>query len=60
MGDISKVAVVVAGVMTLHFDGGKELVLQDCLYVPKVRRNFVSIPSLSFNAYSYYLIKLLC
>ena len=35
MGDISHVAAVVVGVVTHHFEGGKFLVLDDCLYVPK-------------------------
>ena len=38
MEDTSHVAAVVVGVVTLHFEGGKILVLDDCLYVPDVRR----------------------
>ena len=36
MGDTSRVAAVAVGVVTLHFGGGKKLVLTDCLYVPCV------------------------
>ena len=52
MGDTSRVAAVVVGVVTLHFEGGKILVLDDCLYVPDVRRNLVSVSYLSCNGYS--------
>ena len=58
MGDTSKVAAVAMGVMTLHFDGGKVLVLQDCLYVPSVRRNLISISSLACNEFLTFLIKI--
>ena len=59
MGDTTKVVVVVVGVVTLHFDGDKELVLHDCLYVPRVRRNLISVPSLGCNGYSTFLIKVM-
>ena len=52
MGDTLRVAAVAVGVVTLHFEGGKFLVLDDCLYVSKVRRNLVSIFYLSCNGYS--------
>ena len=39
-------------VVTLHFSRGKVLVLKDCLYVPSVRRNLISIPYLACNGYS--------
>ena len=52
MGDTTKVAAVAVGVVTLHFSKGKQLVLDDCLYVPSVRRNQISIPSLACNEYS--------
>ena len=52
MGDTSKVADVAVGVVTLHFDGGKVLVLQDCLYIPSVRRNLISVSSLACNGFS--------
>ena len=52
MGDTSCVAVVTVGVVTLRFEGGKFLVLDDCLYIPGVRRNLVSVSCLSCNGYS--------
>ena len=52
MGDTSHMAAVIVGVVTLHFEGGKKLVLSDCLYVPSVRRNLVSVSYLSCNGYS--------
>ena len=52
MGDTSRMAVVAVGVVTLHFEGGKFLVLDDCLYVPGVKRNLVSVSCLSCNGYS--------
>ena len=45
-------AAVAVGVVTLHFEGGKKLVLSDCLYVLGVRRNLVSVSCLSCNGYS--------
>ena len=52
MGDTSRVAAVAVGFVTLHFEGGKRLVLSDCLYVPGVRRNLVLVSCLSCNGYS--------
>ena len=52
MGDTSRMAAVAVGVVTLYFGGGKKLVLSDCLYVPSVRRNLVSVSCLSCNGYS--------
>ena len=52
MGDTSRMAAVAVGVVTLHFEGGKKLVLSDCLYVSGVRRNLVSVSCLSYNGYS--------
>ena len=51
MGDTSRVVAVAVGVVTLHFEGDKFLVLDDCLYVPEVRRNLVSVFCLSCNGY---------
>ena len=55
MGYTSRVAAVAMGVVTLHFEGDKFLVLDDCLYVPDVRRNLVSVSCLSCNGYSSVL-----
>ena len=57
MGDTSRVAAVAVGVVTLHFEGGKFLVLDDCLYVPDVRRNLVLVFCLSCNGYSSFFNK---
>ena len=45
-------AAVIVGVVSLHFSRGKFLVLEDCLYVPKVRRNLISVSYLSCNGFS--------
>ena len=57
MGDTSRVAAVAVRVVTLHFEGDKVLVLDDCLYVLEVRRNLVSVSCLSCNGYSLYFNK---
>ena len=41
LGDTSKVIAEAVGVVTLHFSKGRELVLEDCLYVPRVRMNHI-------------------
>ena len=38
--------------MSLYFLGGKILVLEDCLYVPNVRRNLISVSCLTCNRFS--------
>ena len=52
LGDTSKVAAVVVGVVSLLFPRGKTLVLDDCLYVPNVRRNLISISYLLCDEFS--------
>ena len=52
MRDATKVAAVAVGEITLQFSGDRVLVLVDCLYVPLVRRNLISVPSLACNGYS--------
>ena len=47
-----QVATVAVGVVSLHFTGGRVLVLQDCLYIPNVRRNLISISCLACNKFS--------
>ena len=59
MGDTSRVAAVAVGVVTLHFEGDKFLVLDDCLYVPNVKRNFVSISVFHVMDIHNFLIKIL-
>ena len=51
VGDTSKVATIVVGVVSLLFPGGKTLVLEDCLYVLNVIRNLTSVSSLSCNGF---------
>ena len=41
-----------AGEVSLHFGGHKVLVLKDCLYVPQIRRNLISVSCLACNGYS--------
>ena len=57
MGDTSRMAAVAVGVVTLHFEGDKYLVLSGCHYVPSVRRNLVLIFCLSCNGYSSFFNK---
>ena len=52
MGDTSRVVAVAVGVVTLHFEEGRVLVLHDCLYVSSIRRNLISVTSLSCHGYS--------
>ena len=40
------------GEVSLYFGGHKVLVLKDCLYVPKIRRNLMYISYLACNGYS--------
>ena len=49
---MSKVAAVAVGVVSLLFSGGKLLVLNDCLYVPNVRMNLISVSCLSYTVFS--------
>ena len=45
-------AAIAEGVVSLHFVGGKVLVLQDCLYIPNIRRNLISVSCLACNKFS--------
>ena len=38
--------------MSLRFGGHKILVLKDCLYVPQIRRNLISVSCLALDGYS--------
>ena len=42
MGNATKVAAIAVGDIYLSFDGNKTLVLRNCLYVPKFRKNLIS------------------
>ena len=43
LGDTSRVVAEAVGEVSLHFGGHKVLVLKDCLYVPNIRRNLISV-----------------
>ena len=58
LGDSSKVAAVAVGLVSLTFSGGKTLVLDDCLYVPNVRRNLISFSCLHVMNFQQYSIKI--
>ena len=46
----SRILVVVVGVFNLYFDS-RVLILEDCLYVPNVRRNLISATYLGKHGY---------
>ena len=50
LADGSKIPVVVVGVFNLCFDS-RILILEDCLYVPNVRRNLISATYLGKHGY---------
>ena len=54
MADASKIPVVAIGVFNLCFDS-RVLILEDCLYVPNVRRNLISATYLGRNGYCVIL-----
>ena len=40
------------GDVSLLFGGHKVLILRDCLYIPNIRRNLISVSCLACNRYS--------
>ena len=54
LADGSRILVVVVGVFNLCFDFGV-LILEDCLYVPNVRRNLISATYLGKHGYCVIL-----
>ena len=52
MGNATKVAAVVVGDYYLNFCRDRYLLLKDCLYVPSIRRNLISVSSLVKDGYS--------
>lgn len=52
LGDGTEVAVLAIGNVSLNFENKRTLVLKDVLYVPSIRRNLISVSSLSKNGYS--------
>ena len=51
-GNATKVAVVAIGDYYLNFSRDRYLLLKDCLYVPSIRRNLISVSSLVKDGYS--------
>ena len=52
LGNTSRVAAKTVGEVSLYFGGNKVLILKDCLYVPNIRRNLISVSCLACNGYS--------
>ena len=52
LGSETKVSAVVVGVVRLVFQNNKVSVLNNALYVPTIRRNLISVPSLSLLGYT--------
>ena len=52
MGNDTKVATVAVGDYYLNFGRERYLLLKDCLYVPSIRRNLISVSSLVKDGYS--------
>ena len=53
MGTGATVAATANGTFYLELSSSRTLVLEDCLYVPEVRRNLVSISKLGCSGYSF-------
>ena len=54
MGTSASVSALAVGVVRLSFVDGRSLVLDDCLYVPEIRRNLISVSSLINKGYSVH------
>ena len=52
MGNATKVAAVAVGDYYLNFGRDRYLLLKDCLYVPSIRRNLISVSNLVKDGYS--------
>ena len=52
LGSEAKVLAVAVGVVRLVFQNNKVLVLNNALYIPTIRRNLISVPSLSMLGYT--------
>ncbi|RVW98285.1 Retrovirus-related Pol polyprotein from transposon TNT 1-94 [Vitis vinifera] len=52
LGDGTEVAVLAVGNIALNFKNNRTLILKNVLYVPSIRRNLISVSSLSKNGYS--------
>ena len=49
LGSEARVSAVAVGVVRLVFPNNKILVLNNALYVPSIRRNLISVPSLALQ-----------
>ena len=58
LADRSRIPVVVVGVFNLCFES-RVLILEDCLYVPNVRRNLISATYLGKHGYCVTLKRML-
>ena len=63
MGNATKVAAIAVGDYYRNFGRDRYLLLKDCLYVPSIRRNLISVSSLVKDRYSilfndFFIIKL--
>ena len=54
MGNATRVAAVVVENVLLNFSSDRSLILRDCLYVPSIRRNLVSVSNLIKDGYLVY------
>ena len=54
LADRSKIPIIAVGVFNLCFDS-RVLILEDCLYVPNVRRNLISATQLGRHGYCVIL-----
>ena len=57
MRNVTKVAIVAVRDLHLNFGRGGILILRNCLFVPSIKRNLVSVSSLVKNGYSVYFNK---
>ena len=57
MGSVMKVAAVAVRDLHLSFGRDRILILRNCLFVPSIRRNLVSVSTWVKNGYSVYFNK---
>ncbi|WP_441294470.1 hypothetical protein, partial [Escherichia coli] len=54
MGNATRVAAVAVVYLILYLSNNRSLILRDCLYVPTIRRNLVSVSKLIKDGYLVY------
>ena len=59
MGDTSRVVAIAVGVVTLHFEGDKVLVLDDCLYSQMSGETLFQFPAFHVMDIHHFSIKIL-